>query len=79
MSARVNTAIKPERCPSEATAAVPATPRVPDGAGFPMPLTDAERAAVGVYTPWLTALGADNAEKTRRLAAVKAWCDDRQK
>lgn len=76
MPAKLN--LSPERCPSEATAPVPATPRVPDGAGFPLPVTSEERAAVAKYGAWLTAEGADNAEKTRRLAVVKAWCDARK-
>ncbi|MBO9710561.1 MAG: hypothetical protein J7521_20360 [Caulobacter sp.] len=51
---------------------------MPDGAGFPLPVTPEERAAVAKYGAWLTAEGADNAEKTRRLVAVKAWCDARK-
>lgn len=71
--------VKPERCVSEASADVPVTPRVPDGAGFPNPVMPAERAAVALYGSWLTSLGADDAEKTRRLIAVRKWCDARDK
>lgn len=79
LSERLNLTVKPERCVSEATAPVPDTPRVPDGAGFPNPVTPAERAAVAIYGSWLTTFGADDAEKTRRLIAVKKWCDAHDK
>ncbi|WP_431490980.1 hypothetical protein [Paraburkholderia fungorum] len=42
-----------------------------------MPITEAEKAATAKYSPWLTAFGNDDAEKTRRLRVVKAWCDAR--
>jgi hypothetical protein len=72
-----NLKVDPERCPVEASAAVPETPRVPDGAGFPLPVTPAERAAVALYGAWLTSFGADDAVKTDRLRRVKGWCEAR--
>ncbi len=52
---------------------------MPDGAGFPNPVTPAERAAVAKYGPWITLLGAHDATATDRLAKVKAWCEAREK
>lgn len=76
-SAKPNLSVAPERCPSEGSAAVPDAPSVPDGAGFPLPITPAERAAVALYGAWLTSFGGHDAAVTDRLRAVKAWCEKR--
>lgn len=65
------------KCPSEATAAVPEAPRVPDDAGFPSPVTPVEKLSVGKYMEFISAYGDDNQEKTRRLIKIKRWCDSR--
>lgn len=71
--------IAPERCPVELTGNVPETPRVPDEAGFPAPVSEEERAAVGSYLGWLGDLSDHDRDVTRRLKAGKAWCDERAK
>lgn len=51
---------------------------MPDGSGFPLPVTPAERAAVALYSPWLNRLGNDDDLKTDRLVKIKAWCEARK-
>ncbi|NBW19512.1 MAG: hypothetical protein EBR82_67215 [Caulobacteraceae bacterium] len=56
------------------TAAVPDAPRVPDGAGFPAPVTPEERTAVGVYLTWLAAFGDSDTLVRERLRLARAAC-----
>jgi hypothetical protein len=70
--------VAPERCADEITAKTDDPPPVPEGAGFPLPVTPAERDAVSKYAPWITALAEDDREKTRRLRAGAAWCEGRK-
>lgn len=69
--------IEPLACPNEATAEVPDTPRIPDSAGLVAPVTTDEKAKVASYLSWLSIYGNDAEEKTKRLRAIKAWCEDR--
>jgi len=66
-----------DRCISEATAAIQPTPRVPDGAGFPAPVSEAEKQATDLYLEWLGEFGAVERERVRRLTAIRSWCDSR--
>lgn len=77
LSGKPNLKVAQERCPVEATAAVPDAPGVPAGAGFPLPITPAERAAVAKYGAWLTNFSAHDATVTDRLVKVRAWCEAR--
>ena len=77
LSAKLPLVSKPLACPVEATAAIPLQPAVPDGAGFPQPITPAERAATGVYLEWLSALAGHDAALADRLTKIKAGCDKR--
>lgn len=79
MSGKPNLSVDPERCPVEASAAVPDAPGVPAGAGFPLPVTPAERAAVALYGAWLTNFGAHDATMTDRLRKFGEWCAARRK
>lgn len=69
--------MKPKGCITEAAAEVKDAPRVPDGAGFPAPLTPQERQAVALYTTWLTMFGQDNKDKTERLRKIQTSCSKR--
>ena len=66
-----------DACPPSLTASVPDAPRLPDGAGFPQPVTPEERTAVGAYLEWLAGFGAHDKAMTTRAAAGKAWCEAR--
>lgn len=59
------------------TAAVADAPAVPDGAGFPSPVTLEERQATGTYLAWLATLGDHDRKLVDRAKATKAWCDQR--
>lgn len=60
------------------TAEVPPTPKVPDAAGFPAPISDEERTAVGSYLEWLGSLADHDRRMTERVKAGKGWCDRRR-
>lgn len=68
-----------DACPVEATAAVPAAPRVPDGAGFPVGETVEEEQATGIYLGWLTMAGKDRRDLAARLTKVGEWCEKRSR
>ncbi len=71
---KLDLTVKPKRCPTEATAEVKDAPKVPNGAGFPAPVTPEERQAVALYTTWLTMFGQDNKDKTERLRSIRTSC-----
>ena len=66
--------VAPDTCPPALTAAIPAAPLVPDGAGFPQPITPAERAATDSYLTWLGAYSDHDREVMDRLTTAAAWC-----
>lgn len=71
---KLDLSVSPKRCGPDQTAEVKEAPRVPDGAGFPAPMTEVERGAVALYTSWLAAFGQDNADKTERLKRIRTSC-----
>lgn len=66
--------VLPDRCGPELTAEIPAAPKVPDGAGFPQPITPAEREAVAKYLTWLASLGDSDTLVRERLRLAREGC-----
>lgn len=69
--------VAPDACPPAATAPVTAAPVVPDGAGFPQPITPEERVAVDAYLTWLGLYSDHDRDQMTRLVTVAAWCASR--
>lgn len=66
--------VLPDRCDPAALAEVPDAPAIPDGAGFPQPITPAEREAVAAYLTWLAAYGDSDTLVRERLRLIRKGC-----
>ena len=66
--------VLPDRCGPEITADIPEAPKIPDGAGFPRPVTAEERAAVAAYLEWLASFGDHDTLITERLRLAQKGC-----
>ncbi len=66
--------LPPRPCPPDVATGVQPEPRIPDGAGFPAPVTDEERLAVEAYLTWLAEFGAWAREGNRKAALAATDC-----
>jgi hypothetical protein len=75
-TAQPSVAVAPSRpvCPGNLLADLEPEPKLPDGAGFPGPETQAESAAVSLYLTWLHAYAVWARGGWGRAADARAWC-----
>jgi hypothetical protein len=68
-------AAAPAACPGGLRAEVQPQPKLPEGAGFPAPVTAEEKQSVASYLEWLTGFAAWARNGWERAAGAKAFCD----
>lgn len=66
--------LHPQRPPPEVCAAAAAEPRLPDNAGLPVAVTDAEKAASAAFLSWVGQLGDWGRALKARAEKTAAWC-----
>lgn len=66
--------VAPDACSPAITAAIPPTPKVPDGAGIPLPVTAEERAAMELYLLFLGDLSDHDRALVARFVEAQGKC-----